>query len=166
MCWKLATSSTTILVGCFGILLTWNVVPRFLLKWLCSTASILVQVLSVLPLITSCCSPTNLFVEPLLLPFQELVLDQFVISLISLNLVSPQKSDLGSSHCVNHNRCNVLIAGKAMLWTNLQVLLLPIYVYWTSSFIDKVALLSKVSLKLVWYSIILLSVIIAQSSDE
>ena len=81
------------------------------------------------------------------MPYQELVLDQFVVSMIDLNLASPQQSlrificvgicfvflvavllfrvscilydcmqdDLGLSHCINHDSCNVLLAGKAML---------------------------------------------------
>ena len=86
-----ATSSATFLVGCFGISLTWNTVRSFLLlEYLCCTASILVKVLSVSPLTTACCSLSFPFVEPSLLPYRQLVLDQFAVSLIALNLVSPQ----------------------------------------------------------------------------
>ena len=51
----------------------------------------------------------------------------------------------------------------AMLWMNIQVLLLPVYAYLTSSFVDRVSSLNKMSLWLVWYCVVLLSVIVAQS---
>ena len=45
---------------------------------------------------------------------------------------------------------------------NLLVLFLPVYAYYTSSIVDKVSTLNKVILRLVWYCIVLLSVIVVQ----
>ena len=55
-----------------------------------------------------------LFIESSLLPYRELVLDQFVVSLIDLNLIRPQQSDLESFHRVNHDSCNAgrLLSGN------------------------------------------------------
>ena len=53
-----------------------------------------------------------------------------------------------------------------MLWTNLQVLLLQSQLsirISTSSFVDMVSSLNKVSLGLVWYCIVLLSVVVDRS---
>ena len=75
------------------------------------------QVLSVSSLTTACCSLTASVRQAIAIALSKVSLDQFVVSLIDLNLMS---SNLRSSHCVNHDSCNVLLA------SNLRVLL-PVY---------------------------------------
>ena len=87
-----ATSSATFLVGCFVILLTWNTVCSFfvigvtVLYCLDSCES----VVCLAPYYCLLLSNSFPFLEPSLLPYRYLVLDQFAVSLIDLNLVSPQ----------------------------------------------------------------------------